>query len=693
MKFWKKNVAMLVSFMLVISLFGINVVAETISGNDDAAPKIETVSENDSVGTQQEIGEIEPGTLTEQVEEIASEGISLSGMRVYAVWIGGASGNVKGDCVLVESGGEYLLMDIGSPESYVSVKAFLQQLGVTKLSLYYSHTHKDHTGGLDANLGYESLLRDFEVDKVYVPDESLSGVMDHSYHYGKFASVYSSVYPAKDVNQQIVKLKVGSTFSIGSSKATVIGPVDINQLTEPVDPTNKNAKDVDNYENNLSLVTQITCDGKTFLTAGDCLEEEEQLLVKKYGKSLKADLFKMNHHGWSSGNTAEFLALVKPTYTFGCTTGDSGLMEVKSGLRYRKTRNTKRLVNKTGVAISTGEEGDSLKFDTSTGNLLAYRMKQATVPLAGWVTIQGGENEKQMTDTYYIQANGLPLTGFQELDGKLYDFGTGGCVQKGSYKANEKGEYVYSGWVKYEQADGSYEMRYFKEDTGEIVRGLLTLGNTTYALDEQSGVRLKGICKIKGDLYFASNEGIVKKNELVNSGLCYAGADGKLATGFVKVNGKTYYFDENGVKVKPSASSPIVEVNGKYYYIGTDGSVKSGISVSIGGVVYQFDKNGKLINVPKVEGVSISQIKAKSKSIEVRWKKKSSVQGYEIYISTSKKTGFKAVKTMNKKTTTKATIKKLKSKKTYYVKMRSYKKLGGSKIYSKYSKVKKITVK
>ena len=48
---------------------------------------------------------------------------------------------------------------------------------------------------------------------------------------------------------------------------------------------------------------------------------------------------------------------------------------------------------------------------------------------------------------------------------------------------------------------------------------------------------------------------------------------------------------------------------------------------------------------------------------------------------------------VKKNSTTSATIKKLKSKKTYSVKIRAYKKIDGKKIYGDYSKVKKIKVK
>lgn len=66
--------------------------------------------------------------------------------------------------------------------------------------------------------------------------------------------------------------------------------------------------------------------------------------------------------------------------------------------------------------------------------------------------------------------------------------------------------------------------------------------------------------------------------------------------------------------------------------------------------------------------------------LKVSWKKDKNASGYEITYSTKK--SFKNKKTVvvkSKKTTSKV-IKKLKSKKTYYVKVRSYKKSGKTKV-------------
>ena len=73
-------------------------------------------------------------------------------------------------------------------------------------------------------------------------------------------------------------------------------------------------------------------------------------------------------------------------------------------------------------------------------------------------------------------------------------------------------------------------------------------------------------------------------------------------------------------------------------------------------------------------------------------KKVAGAAGYEIKYSTNKKFK-KSVKTV-RFTGKSKTISKLKKNKTYYVKVRAYKKdANGNKVYGKYSKIKKIKIK
>lgn len=92
---------------------------------------------------------------------------------------------------------------------------------------------------------------------------------------------------------------------------------------------------------------------------------------------------------------------------------------------------------------------------------------------------------------------------------------------------------------------------------------------------------------------------------------------------------------------------------------------------------------------------SLKSVRSPGKrQVKVRWKKASGMDGYELQYAPNAKFKKKSTITRKvKKNQTSLTIKKLRSKKTYYVRIRSYKNLDGENVYGAYSKVKKVKVK
>ena len=105
-----------------------------------------------------------------------------------------------------------------------------------------------------------------------------------------------------------------------------------------------------------------------------------------------------------------------------------------------------------------------------------------------------------------------------------------------------------------------------------------------------------------------------------------------------------------------------------------------------GGVITKTFK----INPAKQE---IQKLTAKSKAFFVDWAQKGSATGYEIqYATNSKFTSAKKVTITNNKTD-KTTISKLSGNKKYYVRVRSYTKVKGTKYYGAWSASKSVTTK
>lgn len=95
------------------------------------------------------------------------------------------------------------------------------------------------------------------------------------------------------------------------------------------------------------------------------------------------------------------------------------------------------------------------------------------------------------------------------------------------------------------------------------------------------------------------------------------------------------------------------------------------------------------------KSTSLSTLTATKKGFTAKWKKQSTqASGYQImYATNSKFTSGKKTVTVSSNKTTSKKITKLKAKKKYYVRVRTYKKVGSTKYYSSWSKVKTVKTK
>ena len=177
-----------------------------------------------------------------------------------------------------------------------------------------------------------------------------------------------------------------------------------------------------------------------------------------------------------------------------------------------------------------------------------------------------------------------------------------------------------------------------------------------------------------------------------------------IAKASISVKSKAY----NGKTQK--CAVPTVKVGGKTLRHKTDFtySCKAGKKVGSykvtvkGAGKYAGAKTATFRIVPK--GTSVKKLSKAKRAFTVKWKKPSKAHlkqttGYQVRWSTSKKFTKKATKVKTVKATSaagkKCTLKvsKLKAKKTYYVQVRTYKKVGKATYYSSWSKAKAVKTK
>ena len=116
-------------------------------------------------------------------------------------------------------------------------------------------------------------------------------------------------------------------------------------------------------------------------------------------------------------------------------------------------------------------------------------------------------------------------------------------------------------------------------------------------------------------------------------------------------------------------------------------------SMSLYPVVIEYSKTQPSVAIAKPKPTKIKKLKSGKKKFTVTWKKQTkNTTGYQIQYSTKK--SFKNAKTVTVKGAkkTKRTITKLKSRKRYYVRIRTYRTAGGQTVYSGWSKARKVKV-
>ena len=241
-----------------------------------------------------------------------------------------------------------------------------------------------------------------------------------------------------------------------------------------------------------------------------------------------------------------------------------------------------------------------------------------------------------------------------------------------------------------------------------ISKASVTLSTSTYAYDGKAKkpgvtVKLNGKTLKNGTDYtvsYSNNTKVGTAKVTITGKGNYTGSVSK--TYSIKNNFKKATI--SGISTKSYTGKNItqsitVKYNGKTLKKGTDYTVSYSSNKNIGTATVKVAGKGSYtgtitktfkINPAKQE---IQKLTAKSKAFFVDWAQKGSATGYEIqYATNSKFTSAKKVTITNNKTD-KTTISKLSGKKKYYVRVRSYTTVKGTKYYGAWSASKSVTTK
>lgn len=155
---------------------------------------------------------------------------------------------------------------------------------------------------------------------------------------------------------------------------------------------------------------------------------------------------------------------------------------------------------------------------------------------------------------------------------------------------------------------------------------------------------------------------------------------------------KVYLYDYKKKKWNYVGKTKDNKYTVKNLNVGTTYKFKVRAYKNIDGKQY-FGKYSKTIRTAtKTKNPSILRISTNKKKVTLQWSKVSGASGFEVYMATSKNGNYEKIKTIKKATTLKYTKSNLKKNKKYYFKVRAFRTVDGSKIFSSYSDVKNIKV-
>ena len=509
--------------------------------------------------------------------------------------------------------------------------------------------------------------------------------------------------PAKDVIEALMKpygkkadlncsssvtIVAGQSKNIGASSSTSGAVLTYKSTTPSICTVDKNGN-VTALKTGTGYVT-VTASA----TGYNSVSKDVKIVVSK--KSLNNGLLTLSETSYVYDGTYKKPAA---TVTFGGKVLQAGKDYTIS---YRNNLN----VGVTTV-IATGM-GDYTGYTSKNFTITKRAMAGGTVSVASSVSFTGSN----ITPSVTVKVAGRTLTSGTDYTvsysnnknvgtSNVYVYGKGNYSGSLSAKFDivpakqqiQKLETKYKGfyidWAQKGSATG-YDVEYSVKAnmSGAVSKHLTANKPDTLTVSGLSGdkvyyVRVRSYTNVNGKVYYGAWSD-VKSIKTANNDITKATVSGistKLFTG------------------KAITQNVTVKVGNTVLKNGTDYTVSYSNNKKVGKATVKITGKGKYggvitktfkINPAKQE---IQKLTAKSKAFFVDWAQKGSATGYEIqYATNSKFTGAKKVTITNNKTD-KTTVSKLSANKKYYVRVRSYTTVGGTKYYGAWSATKTVTTK
>lgn len=241
----------------------------------------------------------------------------------------------KADAIIVEQGGEYMVIDAGEEDDGYEIVNYLQSQGVKELKkLIITHFDKDHVGGAD------TLIENIPVQEILVPD-----------YVGVGSDYLNFVQTLETLQINPVYMKEDVEFTLGECNVRVEAPksYDIHNGNNEVD-------------NDLSLITIIEHGENRLVFMGDA----EKHRIREWmatDSAVPCDFLKFPHHGVYTTEHENLIEVLKPEFVAICssTKNPADVQTVQllksSGARVAETKDGDIYVVSDGKKIHMSQKG------------------------------------------------------------------------------------------------------------------------------------------------------------------------------------------------------------------------------------------------------------------------------------------------------------------------------------------------
>lgn len=212
----------------------------------------------------------------------------------------------EGDCMLLEAGGESMMIDGGPWKYREKLQTALNERGISHFKyLFNTHPHDDHINGLKALMGFgftaDEFVSVFPKDQHDTEENQLKTV----------AVMEKAGIPYRQVSS-------GEVLPLGNATVTVINWPEGRTI------------------NARSAITRIEFGDCSALLCADIIGETQRYFLENLDPALlKADVVKTAHHGLTPMVKA-FMDAVDPAYIFVTNYNNDSTEKTKDQANYRK---------------------------------------------------------------------------------------------------------------------------------------------------------------------------------------------------------------------------------------------------------------------------------------------------------------------------------------------------------------------